>query len=526
MTKMILLGDEAIALAAIHAGISGAYSYPGTPATEILEYVEKIAEKHGVHAIWSANEKVAYEEALGMSAVGKRAIVSMKHVGLNVAADPFINSAVTGAGGGLLVIVADDPGMHSSQNEQDSRYYADFAILPCFEPANQQEAYDMTRYGLDFSERFKVPVMMRLTTRLAHSRADVQTREPRPQNALDPKIDWHQWTLLPSNARINYVKLLEKHAEMTRAAETSEFNRLHEAPGDRAYIVTGIGWNYFREALGDTDVPYLKISQYPIPAGLIAKLVQGRREVVLLEEGYPYIESRLRGILGTGELKVLGRLSGLVPRTGELTPDIVAAALRNQHYEAPAMENLPGRPPQLCKGCAHADIYDVLNEAMKSYPDGAVFSDIGCYTLGALPPYNAIQSCVDMGASISMANGAAHAGLHPAVAVIGDSTFGHSGMTSLLDAAYQDTKMTVIIADNGTTGMTGGQNSMTTGTALVEIVRGLGVPEEHIIQLEAKGANYEQNLAVMHRELQYDGLSVIIAVRECIQAARRKKKNA
>jgi indolepyruvate ferredoxin oxidoreductase alpha subunit len=522
--KEILLGDEAIALGAIHAGISGAYAYPGTPSTEILEYVEKVADKYNVHAIWSANEKVAYEEALGMSSVGKRAIVSMKHVGLNVAADPFVNSAITGAEGGMVVIVADDPGMHSSQNEQDSRYYADFALIPCFEPSNQQEAYDMTREALDYSEKIKTPVMMRITTRLAHSRADVQTVEQRKQNELKPDVDWHQWTLLPSNARKNYVELIEKHKQMLRDAEISKNNILNDIEGDRAYIVAGIAYNYFREAIGDQDVPYLKITQYPIPEELIHKLVQGRSEVVVIEDGYPLIESKLRGILGTGDLKVKGKLSGDLPRTGELTPDIVTGMISGLKTKNKPVEGLPGRPPQLCKGCAHADIYEVLNETMAHFPNGIVYSDIGCYTLGALPPYNAISSCVDMGASISMANGASHAGLHPAVAVIGDSTFGHSGMTSLLDAVYQDSPITVIVADNATTGMTGGQMSMTCGDSLLNILEGLGVNKDHFHVLEAHKSAKETNYEIFMKELAHDGLSVIVAARECIQAARRRKK--
>jgi len=524
MAKEILLGDEAIALGALHAGISGAYAYPGTPSTEILEYVERVAKKFNVHANWSANEKVSYEEALGMSSVGKRSLVAMKHVGLNVAADPFVNSAITGAEGGFLVIVADDPGMHSSQNEQDSRYYADFALIPCFEPANQQEAYDMARAALDYSEEVKVPVMMRITTRLAHSRADVLTAPQRPQNELKPNVDWHQWTLLPSNARKNYADLIEKNKKMLRDSELSDFNKLNDNDGDRAYIVSGIAYNYFKEALGDMEVPYLKISQYPLPLEKIHKLVEGRKEVVVVEEGYPFIENKLRGILGTGDLKVKGKLSGELPRTGELTPDIVTSLISGAAKTIAPVEGLPGRPPQLCKGCAHADIYEVLNEAMSNFSDGIVYSDIGCYTLGALPPYNAISSCVDMGASISMANGASHAGVHPVVAVIGDSTFGHSGMTSLLDAAYQDSNITVIIADNATTGMTGGQVSMTCGEALLDIVEGLGINKDHYHVIDAHKSAKEENCRILMDELEHKGLSVIVAVRECIQAARRRKK--
>ena len=525
MAREILLGDEAVALGGLHAGISGAYSYPGTPATEILEYIQRLSKKWpSVHCTWSANEKVAYEEALGMSAVGKRSMVSMKHVGLNVAADPFVNSAITGAGGGMMLCVADDPGMHSSQNEQDSRYYAEFAMIPCLEPSNQQEAYDATRFAFDLSEKHGIPVMMRLVTRLAHSRADVEVGEPRGENNLAPQLDWKKWTLLPANARINFSKLVDKQQALAREAHLSPFNRLVEGAGERAYIVSGVAYNYFREAVGNNTPPYLKISHYPIPVELIHQLVQGRHEIVVIEDGFPFIESRLRGILGCGELKVLGKLSGTLPRTGELTPDIVAAAVRGEAPEQPKSPDLPGRPPQLCQGCSHADTYAALKEALKNYPQAQVFSDIGCYTLGALEPYNAINSCVDMGASISMAAGATHAGLRPAVAMIGDSTFGHSGMTSLLDAAYQDVPMIVIIGDNATTGMTGGQLSMTTGERLISVLKGLGVPEGHIRVIEPMPKNREKFMRVLREEIEHDGLSVIVASRICIQEARRLKK--
>jgi indolepyruvate ferredoxin oxidoreductase alpha subunit len=524
MPKQILLGDEAVGLGALHSGISGAFSYPGTPATEIMEFVQQHARDTGVYAQWSANEKVAYEEALGMAAVGCRALVSMKHVGLNVAADPFMNSAITGVVGGLVVCCADDPGMHSSQNEQDSRYFADFALIPCIEPSNQQEAYDATRAAFDLSEGLGVPVMLHLVTRLSHSRADVVVGEPRGRNELIPSLEWRRWTLLPVNARVNYSKLLEKQEAMLRESVRSPFNRLVDGDGERAYIVAGVAYNYFREAIGDRGVPHLKVGQYPIPSELVVALFQGRRDVMVIEDGYPFIEGRLRGILGTGEVKVLGKLSGHLPRIGELNPDHVAAALGAERAAAPQPLKPAGRPPQLCQGCSHADTYAALKEALAGQSNAFVFSDIGCYTLGALPPHNTISSCVDMGASISMAVGAAHAGLHPAIAMIGDSTFGHSGMTPLLDAAYQNVDVVVIIGDNATTGMTGGQLSMTSGERLKEIVGGLGVPEEHIRVIEPTIANHKKNVQVFKEEIAHKGVSVIIAARICIQEARRLKK--
>ncbi|MCK4452218.1 MAG: indolepyruvate ferredoxin oxidoreductase, partial [Anaerolineae bacterium] len=291
--RLLLLGDEAVALAAVHAGMSGAYSYPGTPASEIFEYVERLADRFGVHSDWSANEKVAYEEALGMSFAGKRVLVSMKHVGLNVAADPFVNSAISGANGGLVLAVADDPGMHSSQNEQDSRYYANFARIPCLEPANQQEAYEMTREAFELSERFGLPVMVRLTTRLAHSRADVAVGEPREQKGLKKPSDVSAWTLLPGNARRQYRKLLEKQPDLLEASESSQHNMVDLSGLDRSLgvIASGIAYNYFMEAVGGVNpYPYVKIGMYPLPVSAIRRLYEAVDRMMVIEEGYPFIE--------------------------------------------------------------------------------------------------------------------------------------------------------------------------------------------------------------------------------------------
>ena len=529
MGRQILLGDEAVALGAVHAGLSAGYSYPGTPASEIMEFLVRLAaETKGFTAAWSVNEKVAYEEALGASYAGKRALVSFKHVGLNVAADPFMNSALTGANGGLLVVSADDPGMHSSQNEQDSRYYAQFAHVFCYEPADHQEAYDMAREAFDVSERFGLPVLMRLVTRLSHSRSSVETKEARPQNEIKPG-DRRDWTLLPVNARRRFGLLLDRQAEMTRFSEGSPFNvlRLNENDASLGVIAAGVGYNYFREACGaDQTLPsFLKVSTYPLPEGLVRKLVEHVGTVLVVEDGYPFIESQLRGLFGIAGKTVLGKLSGTLPRSGELTPDSVRKALGFEPLPALAAADLPlaGRPPQLCAGCPHADTFKALNKALESYPAGGVFSDIGCYTLGALPPYNAIETCVCMGASVSMARGASDAGLHPAVSVIGDSTFAHSGITPLLGAAASDVDMTVFILDNATTAMTGGQPTFGSGERLLRIVEGVGVSPEHIRTIEPLPKNHEKNVAVIREELDHRGLSVIVAVRECIQETRKKR---
>ena len=526
MSQLLLLGDEAFAQGVLDAGLSGCYAYPGTPSTEIMEYMQgsRRAAERGVHREWSSNEKVAMEEALGMSYAGLRAIVCMKHVGMNVAADNFVNAAVTGARGGLIVAAADDPSMHSSQNEQDSRFYAQFAMVPCLEPSSQQEAYDMAAYAFDLSEKHETPILMRLTTRLSHSRANVKVGEEHLAEPVPAKEGDRRFVLLPAIAQKNYAHLIEKQAWFEEASENSPFNRLEEGSDSSVGIVaSGIAYNYLMESFGG-DCPYtvLKVSQYPLPKKKLAALMDKCGRIVVLEEGMPFIENMLLGPLGNP--KVHGRMDGTLPRTGELSPAAVAAAFgRSFSGKSAASPLVKARPPRLCDGCPHANSYGALNEALANYPTAKVFGDIGCYTLGALPPFKAIDSCVDMGASISMAKGAADAGITPAIAVIGDSTFTHSGMTGILDAVWENANITVLILDNGTTGMTGGQASIGAGR-IEDICAGLGVAKEHIRVIVPLPKNQTENVAAIRGELDYKGLSVIISRRECIQTLRRKKK--
>ncbi len=529
MQKLMLLGDEAIAQAAIDAGLSGMYAYPGTPSTEIMEYVQSSpeAESGNVHRAWSANEKTAMEAALGMSYAGKRAMVAFKHVGLNVAADGFVNSAVTGVNGGLIVVAADDPSMHSSQNEQDSRFYARFSNVPLYEPSNQQEAYDMVFDAFGLSEKYRIPVMLRITTRLAHSRSAVARKKRLQQNEIKLPSDPRQFVLLPALARKKYRKLLGVYSSLPDEIMLNSYNRF--IPGNDkqlGIIASGIAINYLFENFGNgsCNYPVLKVSSYPYSESLINELAGSVDEILVLEEGYPLIEELLKGF-PAGKLKVHGRLDGTIPRDGELNPNIVAGALGIDRAEgAPVPAIVRNRPPSLCKGCSHADMYNALNEVMAGYKGGRVFSDIGCYTLGALPPYNAIYSCVDMGASVTMAVGATDAGLVPAVAVIGDSTFTHSGMTGLLDAVIKNSPVTLIISDNSTTGMTGGQTSHATGR-LESICKGLGVDPAHVITINPLRKNHDENVRIMAGEISYNGVSVIISARECIQTASRRKKS-
>jgi len=528
MEKLLLLGAEAIAQGAIDGGMSGVYAYPGTPSTEITEYVQrsKTTAQRKIHNQWSANEKTAMETALGMSYAGKRSMVCMKHVGLNVASDAFINSAITGVNGGLIVAVADDPSMHSSQNEQDSRFYGKFAMIPILEPSNQQEAYDMAYEGFELSEKFKVPVLIRITTRLSHSRSGVETREIKDEKPLTYPEDPIQFVLLPSNARKRYKGLLAIQSLIEQDSERSVYNTYFPGRNKSLGIIAcGIAHNYLKENFPKRNCPHpiLQINQYPLPFAKVERIFNECEKILILEDGYPFVEEQLRGFLNTTE-KILGRHDGTIPQDGELSPDVVARALgKPVKTGLPVPAIVANRPPELCAGCSHRDIYSALNETMKEFGKQKVFSDIGCYTLGALPPWNAINSCVDMGASITMAKGAADAGVRPSVAVIGDSTFTHSGMTALLDCVYENTPVTVIISDNATTAMTGGQSSHATGK-LEEICIGLGVKPEHVKILTPLPKYHDEMVKVLREELLYEGVSVIIPRRECIQTLSRSKK--
>ena len=543
--KRLLLGDEALALGALHAGLSGVYAYPGTPSTEITEFIQNnpLAKERGVHSRWCTNEKTAMETALGMSYAGKRALVCMKHVGMNVCADPFMNAASTGVNGGLVVLSADDPSMHSSQNEQDSRFYGKFAMIPMFEPSNQQEAYDMVADAFELSEALQLPVLMRFVTRLAHSRAAVTVREVRDENPFSPDKDLSRWVLIPLNARRQYAKLVSLQARVEQSAEDSPYNWTENLDGKHplGIIATGIGYNYVKESV-PAGIPILKISQYPLPVAKIKALAASCEKILVVEDGQPFVEELVKGILGA-DYPIIGKLSGrtgdkantvgrmpltgelidgVLPRMGELTPDSVAAALgvKSGPVFSPAKNVMP-RPPQLCQGCGHRDVFAALGFIANEFPESRIFGDIGCYALGFLPPFRTIESCVDMGSAITLAKGAADAGMFPVFCVIGDSTFTHSGMTGLLDAVNENSPITVIISDNFTTAMTGGQDSA--GLNKYEaICLALGVEREHLHLVVLVPKNMEQIKAIIRKEMMYKGVSVIIPQRECMQTLGRR----
>jgi len=525
--KKLLLGNEALAQAAIDAGISGVYAYPGTPSTEITEYIQKskTATALNIHSQWSVNEKTAMEAALGMSYAGKRALTVMKHVGLNVAADVFMNMAVSGINGGLVVVVADDPSMHSSQNEQDSRNYGRFAMIPILEPSNQQETYNITRYAFHLSEQMGLPVMVRMVTRLSHSRAGIETSKGELQNKIHLPKNPHQFQLIPMHARNRYQHLVDIQSDTRENSENSYFNTFIDGPNiSMGIIASGIAYNYLMENFEDDDCPYpiLKISQYPLPKKQVKKLFDTCKKILVLEDGYPFIEELVADYFDDNK-KVIGRLTGHLNRVGELNPDNISEALG---FEVKHFTEMPkivtGRPPELCVGCAHRDLFEAVNQLSKENSNQQVFGDIGCYALGVLPPYESINTLIDMGASITMAKGAADAGIHPSVAIIGDSTFTHSGMTGLLEAVIENSPITVIISDNSAIAMTGAQDSSASGR-LVEICKGLGVDENHLKLINPLHKNLDKNIDLIRNEINHKGVSVVIAQRPCVQLPKEKK---
>ena len=561
MKDMVLLGDEAFALGTLHAGLSAGFGYPGTPSTEIMEYLIDNYERNRAKdaqtpvAQWCSNEKTALEAALGVSFAGRRAVVTMKHVGLNVAADPFMNAALCGIKGGLIIAVADDPSMHSSQGEQDSRFYADFAMVPCFEPTTQQEAYEMAFEAFDVSEKYHVPVIMRFVTRLSHSRAVIHADESkiRPQNKLE-KADRKEWMLLPALARKNYERMIAKQDELVAYTTASKRNPLVLNPKrkDLAIVTGGLGRNYFLENLEDykafcekkfpgLGIPSaLHIGTLPLPLDSLKKLADTAETILVIEEGQPFLEKQLRGVLPQ-KTKFVGKFTGLLPRAGELNPDLVRKALGLEPNKTALSEtagiadfcaNLPGRPPQLCNGCPHMDSYTSLNNAVAALVEKAgkdnvtVNADIGCYALGGAAPLNAAESIVCMGASIGMARGASQAGVKYTFGVIGDSTFLHSGITNLVDCVATKTPVTVVLLDNTIVAMTGCQPTMLPSSQFEPLIKGLGVEPEHIRVLATNPANREANTKVLIEEAEYRGVSVVIMVRECLEAFRIRNKKA
>ncbi len=520
--KELLSGNEAVARGAWEAGVALGTGYPGTPSSEILE---TLALLPGAKAQWCANEKVALEVASGAAWAGARALVTMKHVGLNVAADPLFTLAYTGVRGGLVVAVADDPGLQSSQNEQDSRHYGRAAKLPILEPSDSQEAHDFTLLAFRLSEEFDLPVILRLTTRVSHSRCPVKAGKRRAAIApLALVKDARKQVMIPAYARARHVLLEEKMRALSRRAETMPINRLEKGRGPLKIVSSGVAYQYCREVAPDASC--LKLGMvYPLPKRKLINFSRGSRKVFIVEELDPFLETEIKSF----GLPVRGKRGeyGL----GELNPERVRALLASRPERPPASSPLPARPPMLCPGCPHRAVFTVLKK-LKLFVTG----DIGCYTLGTLPPLSALDSCVCMGAGIGQSEGMRLV-LPPAagkkvVAVIGDSTFVHSGITGLVDLVYNGNGGVVIILDNQTTAMTGLQGHPGTGTGLggrtarqvriCEICRGAGVNRVKILDpYDLKGVE-----AYLRESLPLPEPSVLIARAPCLLLRRHEKKPA
>jgi indolepyruvate ferredoxin oxidoreductase alpha subunit len=535
--KEYLLGNVAIARALFEAGAGVITGYPGTPSSEIVETAAQFAKQYNVHVEWSVNEKVAVEVASGAAWTGTRAAAVMKHVGLNVAADPFMTLAYTGVKAGLVLIVADDPYCHSSQNEQDTRRYAQFAGVPCLDPADPQEAKDMCQFAFELSETLELPVIVRPTTRVSHARADVslgsiEDRAEKPEFEKNPA----QWVMLPVHARPRHTELLKKQAAVAEALNDTPWNRLTLRQSELGIITSGISGLYVEEALKqlDAEISLLRVGTFPPPVALIAAMLKTVKTVLVIEELEPVLEEHVERVALTCNpaVKILGKTSGQLPREGEfdllLVRNAIARVLNSpltgvQTLKA-ATDILPPRPPVLCPGCSHRATYYAMR---KAFGKDAIFpSDIGCYTLAV--GMGTVDTCLCMGASITQATGIRFGGeQRPICCSIGDSTFLHAGLPGLLNAVYNKARITVAILDNSTTAMTGhqphpGTGAMATGeetkaVSLKAIAKALGADlVETVNPLEL-----DKTIETFSRARDFEGLAVIIAKQACVTNARR-----
>lgn len=516
--KKLMLGNEAVARGAYEAGVRVVSSYPGTPSTEITE---NMAKYEGPHVEWAPNEKVALEVSCGASFGGGRAMSCMKHVGLNVAADPLFTVSYTGVNAGLVVVVADDPGMHSSQNEQDSRFYARSAHIPMLEPADSQEAKDFTRRAFALSEEYDTPILLRMCTRISHARSLVEQGEVE-QVALKPfQKDPMKYVMMPGMARARHLVVETRMEKMAQNAASLGFNRVEMGDSKIGIVTDGTAYQYVKEAMPEASV--LKLGMvYPIAMDQVKAFAQKVEKLYVVEELEPFIEDQLRaaGISVSGGKDLFGR-------QGELTAAKIAEKLAGRKMDAAPAAELPQRPPVLCPGCPHRATFYVLNKLKLT-----VTGDIGCYTLGAMAPLSAVDACVCMGASIGMAHGMEKAGgeavSEHTVAVIGDSTFIHSGITGLIDIVYNKGNATVLILDNSTTGMTGHQPNPATGKTirledtyqvdLKALCQAVGV--QHVREVDP--FNMKELEQALREETARKAPSVIICRRPCVLLSKQQ----
>ena len=512
--KKLLLGDFAVARGAYEAGVKVATAYPGTPSTEITEEISRYDE---VYSEWSPNEKVALEVGIGAAIRGARTLVSMKHVGLNVACDPLFTSVYTGVNAGLVIAVADDPSVFSSQNEQDTRLTAVSARIPVIEPSDSREAKDFTKAAFEISEKYDTPVILRITTRVAHSQSQVELCEREERPVKEYKKDIAKYVMMPANAKRKHVEVEERLEKLSEDANGFSFNQIEEGDGEIGIICAGGVYQFVKEALPNASVLKLGMS-YPLPYKLIEKFAKSVKRCIVAEELAPHIETLVKA----HGIKVEGK--NLFPLNGEFSASLIRERVLGEKIGHKAAE-VPARPPVLCSGCPHRGVFYVLSKLKLN-----VLGDIGCYTLGAVAPLSAMDAVVGMGASIGMAIGfdKADPEAHKhSVAVIGDSTFCHSGVTGLMDAVYNRSNVTVIILDNRTTGMTGHQNHPATGKTikneptyeldLEQVCRAVGVKSVNTVDPNDIGT-FEK---VLKEELLKEEVSVIIAKRPCVLLTKK-----
>jgi indolepyruvate ferredoxin oxidoreductase, alpha subunit len=536
MKKILMSGNEAIALGAFEAGAAVGTGYPGTPSSEILQTFTTYPD---VYTEWSVNEKVALEVGLGSALAGARTLVTMKHVGVNVAADPLFTSSYTGIKGGLVIVTADDPQIHSSQNEQDNRNYAYAAKIPMLEPSDSQEAKDFTALGMEISEQFDTPVFLRSTTRISHSRTVLIPSE-KPKRGLKPKgfeRNLKKYVMIPAHSRLRHVVVEERLKALEEYSNKTEINRIELKDKSIGIISSGISYTYVKEAFPNASV--LKLGMvFPLPYKLIREFASKVDKLIIVEELDPFFELRIKaqGIEAEGKK--------YLPEVGEFSPSLICEALKDVIPESVSnTENLlkpvnfspkvkiPPRPPSLCPGCPHRLVFTVLSKL-----NVTVSGDIGCYTLSVLPPFCAMDTCIDMGASVTVAQGIEIAMDEEykadTVAVIGDSTFAHSGITGLLNAAYNKRNSLVIVLDNGTTAMTGMQPNPLSGTTIngektvqldyVKLAEACGINSSNVKIVDAYSKkDIEKAIPEM---LAKKSLSLLVVKGECIILKRKKKR--
>ena len=540
--KQLLSGNEALALGAYHAGVAVATAYPGTPSTEILQ---SLARMEGVYTEWSTNEKVALEVAMGASYGGVRALASMKHVGLNVAADPFFAVSTTGMIGGLVIISCDDPGEHSSQGEQDNRHFAKFAKVPMIEPTDSQEAYELMGWAFMISEEYDTPVLVRSTTRISHCKTVVEVNGERKAELRQASFTRSptKYVMVPSNARPRRIAMEERIVKLHTYVEDFPMNEMLLQDRKLGVISNGVAYQYAREVFKDAS--HLKlVTLYPLPSNLIRRFAQEVERVIVIEELDPYLEDEVRrlGIPVSGKefIPIIGELNNEIVERGAIQAGILAPRKETAGQSVAPATQLPPRRPQLCAGCPHVATEYILRKLGFQSPSSAkesplkegefiVTSDIGCYTLGVYPPLAALDTCACMGASIGQALGLEKAGVpNKVVAVLGDSTFLHSGITGLVDVVYNQGSTTVIILDNGTTAMTGHQGHPGTGISakgektrqvkLETLVRGIGIDDVNVVSaFDVKAIE-----STIKRCVETDEPSVIISRGPCSLQVKKK----